>query len=79
MVVILFNVVTSGSMAKIWGMINSMQVTSHLPIIKVELPSYSAPIIGEILEIASFEVLPIGDFMFGEELYGIRLNTIEPP
>ena len=77
--VILFNVVTSGSMAKIWGMINSMQVTSHLPIIQVELPSYSAPTIGEILEIASFEVMPIGDLMFGEEFYGISLEIVEIP
>ena len=51
-------------MAKIWGMINSMQLSSHLPILRIALPSYSQPIIYEILKISSFETIPIGDFIW---------------
>ena len=64
---IAFNMLTSGAMAKIWGMINSMQVMSHLPLIAIILPNYSSPIINEILEIASFEVIPLGEIFFDPE------------
>ena len=57
--VIVFNVLTSGAMSQIWGMINSMQVFSHLPVLKVDLPNYSGSTIDSILEISSFEVIPI--------------------
>ena len=62
--VMVTNLLTSGSMAKIWGMINSMQLSSYLPILKIALPSYSQPIINEILEISSFETIPIGTFFW---------------
>ena len=60
----IFNMLTSCSMSQIWGMINSLQITSHLPIISIVLPTYTNPIIKEVLEIASFELLPLGEFVY---------------
>ena len=48
-------------MAQIWGMINGMQIYSHLPLFKVLFPAFSGAAIAEILEIASFELIPLGD------------------
>ena len=62
--VTIFNMLTSCSMSQIWGMINSLQITSHLPIISIVLPTYTNPIIKEVLEIASFELLPLGEFVY---------------
>ena len=50
-------------MSQIWGMINSMQVFSHLPALTVDLPNYSNSAIASILEISSFEVIPVSDFL----------------
>jgi hypothetical protein len=57
----LTNILTSGAMAQIWGMINGMQIYSHLPLFKVLFPAFSGAAIAEILEIASFELIPLGD------------------
>ena len=56
--VIVFNMLTSGAMSQIWGMINSMQVYSHLPVFPIELATYSKSAVENILEISSFEIIP---------------------
>lgn len=52
MCIILFNILTSGAMSKIWGMINNMQLTSHLPIIQISMPTYTNATVVELLEIS---------------------------
>lgn len=59
--VMLTNILTSGAMAQIWGMINGMQIYSHLPLFSVLFPAYSSAAITEILEIAGFELIPLGE------------------
>ena len=49
---------TSGSMSQIWGMINSMQIYSNLPVFQIEVPSYSTSALTSLLEISSFEIIP---------------------
>ena len=41
-------------------MLNSMQIYSHLPVFPVEIPTFSQSSINSILEISSFEVIPVG-------------------
>jgi len=68
-VVMATNILTSGAMAQIWGMINGMQIYCNLPLFKVLFPSYTSSAIGEVVEISSFEVIPLGDLLtlvFGE-------------
>jgi len=57
------NILTSGAMAQIWGMINGMQIYSNLPLFQVLFPSYTSSVIGEVTEIANFEVIPLGDLL----------------
>ena len=62
--VIIFNILTSGAMSQIWGMINSMQLFGNLPIFEqVEFPTISKATTEGIIEISSFEVIPVGDLL----------------
>ena len=59
-------------------MINSLQITSHLPIISIALPTYTTPIIEEVLEIASFDLLPLDELVYDKlELIKIPKNDGE--
>ena len=40
-------------------MINSMQIFAHLPVFQISFPTYSKSSIDSILEISSFEIIPI--------------------
>ena len=40
-----------------------MQIYSNLPLFKVLFPSYTSSAIGEVVEISSFEVIPLGDIL----------------
>lgn len=40
-------------------MINSMQIFAHLPVFQIDVPTYSKSTIDSILEISSFEIIPI--------------------
>ena len=46
-------------MSQIWGMINNMQIYCHLPVFDIEIPTYSKSAVDNILEISSFEIIPI--------------------
>ena len=59
----LTNIATSGAMSQIWGAINGMQIYSHLPLFNVLFPAFSIATIEQILEIASFEIIPLGDLL----------------
>lgn len=62
--VIVFNILTSGAMAQIWGMINSMQIYAHFNLLDLTaIPNYSNSQINSILEISSFEIIPVGDIL----------------
>ena len=50
-------------MTQVWGMINGMQIYLDLPLFKVQFPELSFGIVEALLEIAGFEVLPMGDWM----------------
>ena len=55
------NMLTSGAMSQLWGMINGMQIYSHMPLMNVEYPMHSKNTVNSILEIASFSVIPTED------------------
>ena len=55
------NILTSGAMSQIWGMINGMQIYSHMPLMNVEYPMHSKTTVNSILELASFSVIPTED------------------
>lgn len=61
---IALNVLVSGAMAQVWGMINGMQIYSNLPMFKVLFPKYSLAAMNEVLEIAEFEVIPVGELLW---------------
>jgi len=58
------NVIMSGAMSQVWGMINGLQIIVYLPmfaIIPRDFPSLTIMMIGNLIDIATFDVLPSVD------------------
>lgn len=62
---IIANLVSTGALSQIWSMINGMQIFVHLPLFQVGFDNYfySNEVLKKIIEIANFEVLPVGDLI----------------
>ena len=52
------NVVLSGAMAQVWGMINGMQLIVNLPLFDMVFPSFSQEAVTSLITITTFEVMP---------------------
>ena len=63
----LLNVVMSGALSQVWGMINGMQVMVHLPSLAVNFPGNAMIVVEQILVIATFDIpyLDIETLSFG--------------
>ena len=57
------NILLSGAMAQVWGMINGLQLVVNFPLFDIEIPTYSEIVIEEMISIATFEVLPSEDIL----------------
>jgi len=51
------NVMLSGSLQYLWGMINALQIVFHLPGISVNMPSNSKMIYGSLIEVTQFNLI----------------------
>jgi len=51
----IMNVVMSGALAQVWGMINGMQIMVHLPALAVKFPANAFMVVEQILQIATFD------------------------
>ena len=70
----IMNLVMSGALAQVWGMINGMQVMVHLPAFAVKFPANAFMVVEQILTIATFdfpyidvETLSFGLFTVSED------------
>jgi len=52
----LMNVIMSGALAQVWGMINGMQVMVHLPAFNVNFPANALSVTSKILVVATFDI-----------------------
>ena len=55
------NLMTSGSLSTIWGLINCLQIVAHFPLINIVQPANSQYLFQIMQELSAFEMLPIED------------------
>ena len=56
------NVVLSASLQQLWSMINTQQIIVLLPLFNIEMPANAQIFYGFIMELASFNILPMQEF-----------------
>jgi hypothetical protein len=56
------NVVLSASLQQLWSMINTQQIIVLFPLFNLEMPANAQIFYGFIMELASFNILPMQDF-----------------
>ena len=59
------NVVMSGAMSQVWGMINGAQIFIHFPIFNIEFPSISQVFVDNMVTVATFDIFD-PTWLFGE-------------
>ena len=55
------NIILSGAMSQVWGMINGLQLFINLPLFDITFPSLSIKSLQGLIEIANFDILPSND------------------
>jgi len=58
------NIVLSGAMNLLWGMVNALQLIVVMPLLSIKMPANASSLLLMIMGIANFEVLPTDD-IFG--------------
>eukprot|EP00347_Sterkiella_histriomuscorum_P000144 403377002 len=58
-----FNLFMSTSLQYLWGMINQIQIITHLPINAVEIPSNTKFFFNIIIDISNFNIIPSDDML----------------
>ena len=59
----LINLLISGSLNLLWGMINCLQIISHFPLVNVLVPANCQLLFGIMVKIATFDVIPVDGIM----------------
>ena len=52
------NIAMSASLNQLWGMINGLQIMTHMPLCNIKFPANSELFNGFMIEIALFDILP---------------------
>ena len=55
------NILLAGSLSLLWGLINSLQLVTHFPLINVIFPTNAKTYFGVMFEIANFDLIPTDD------------------
>lgn len=57
------NVLMSGALSQVWGMINGLQIFVHLPLFDIEFPIYPKMVVSQLIDIATFDLLPVSSIL----------------
>lgn len=68
----LFNLLLSGAMNLLWGLLHAMQIVAHFPLINVMMPSNASKFFKIMVKIATFDLIPVEDYIQdGEDRIGL--------
>ena len=56
---LMINLMLSGPMYFLWGLVNSLQIVTHFPLISVMMPSNAYHLLLMIVEISDFQLIPV--------------------
>jgi hypothetical protein len=62
------NIAMSASLNQLWGMINGLQIMSHMPLCNIKFPGNAELFNGFMIEIALFDILP-SEWMLEQMIY----------
>ena len=65
------NLLLSGAMNMLWGLLHSMQIVAHFPLINVMMPGNAQVLFQVIVKIATFDILPIEPVIESAETFGL--------
>ena len=60
---LIVNVMISGALNLLWGMINSLQIIAHFPLVNVIMPANCQLVFSFIIKIATFDVVDVSTIM----------------
>ena len=53
-----FNLLLSGAMNLLWGLLHAMQIVAHFPLVNIMMPQNASMLFQVIIQIATFDMLP---------------------
>ena len=65
---ILVSIILAASLNYLWSMINGLQIATHMQLFKLKFPANASFLVGFLVEIANFDILPIEVVWFFFEL-----------
>ena len=69
----IFNLLLSGAMNLLWGLLHAMQIVSHFPLINIMMPKNAGMLFQVITQIATFDMIPTEEFIKkGEDSVGLE-------
>ena len=57
------NLLLSGALNVLWGLLHAMQIVAHFPLINVMMPSNARMLFQVIIKIATFDIIPTEAFI----------------
>ena len=57
------NILISGALSYLWGLINCLQIVSHFPLINVLMPANCRLLFSILIKMATFDLLPVDGIM----------------
>ena len=59
----IINILISGALSYLWGLINCLQIVSHFPLINVLMPANCQLLFSILIKMATFDVVPVDPIM----------------
>ena len=57
------NLMLQSSMSLLWGLLHSMQIVAHFPLINIAMPANADAMFQVLIEITTFGIIPTEDFL----------------
>ena len=73
---VVVNVVMSGSLSKVWGMINGLQVVVHMPLFKIKSPGNVNAFNEFFAELATFDVIDSKGILKSIDVYIPEMDAV---
>jgi len=77
---IAMNMAISGSLQILWGMINTLQILTHVGLFSLNFPANVFIVLKVLMEVANFDLVPVADYeeaMFNFEETGPHTDNFE--
>jgi len=74
---VVINILLSGSLAVLWGLINSLQIVAHFTLFVVRFPDNAQICYDLMLSLATFKIIPTDDIAeITKETFGLQTDAV---